>query len=81
MFTDHTTAAPMVLLLGGVLASLASLGAVLPASGQAVARKPVSELPSIKELPDPFLLADGSRVKSPEDWARRRKEQTRCNLA
>lgn len=32
------------------------------------------ELPAIPELPDPFLLADGSRVASPADWPKRRAE-------
>jgi hypothetical protein len=30
--------------------------------------------PSVKELPDPFLFKDGSRVKTPQDWPRRRAE-------
>lgn len=35
---------------------------------------PADALPAIEELPDPFLFADGSRVKTPEDWNRRREE-------
>src|SRR3954471_24623488 len=35
---------------------------------------PVEKLPAMKELPDPFLFADGTRVKSREDWERRRAE-------
>ena len=35
---------------------------------------PVEKLPSVKELPDPFTFMDGSRVKSKEDWQRRRAE-------
>ena len=34
----------------------------------------VEKLPSVKELPDPFTFMDGSRVKSKEDWQRRRAE-------
>ena len=34
----------------------------------------LADLPIIKELPDPFLFRDGSRVKTKEDWARRREE-------
>jgi dienelactone hydrolase len=30
--------------------------------------------PSVKELPDPFLFKDGTRVKTPADWPRRRAE-------
>jgi len=32
------------------------------------------QLPSVKELPDPFKMNDGSRVKTKEDWQRRRAE-------
>lgn len=35
---------------------------------------PPDKLPVVAELPDPFTFADGSRVKSKEDWARRRAE-------
>lgn len=37
-------------------------------------RTPVDQLPSDRELPDPFRFVDGSRVKTPEDWPRRRDE-------
>lgn len=35
---------------------------------------PADQLPAIKELPDPFLFNDGSRVKSKADWDKRRAE-------
>ena len=31
-------------------------------------------LPQIKELPNPFVFADGSPVRNREDWQRRREE-------
>jgi hypothetical protein len=34
----------------------------------------VDQLPSIKELPDPMVFLDGSKVQSTEDWPRRRAE-------
>src|SRR5688500_12248486 len=34
----------------------------------------VDKLPSIPQLPDPFLFSDGSRVQSPNDWPKRRAE-------
>ncbi len=34
----------------------------------------LDKLPVIKELPDPFLLNNGKRVSSREDWAARREE-------
>jgi dienelactone hydrolase len=52
---------------------------VLPlAAGETTTGDPkmldTTEFPVIKELPDPFLFRDGTRVKTPEDWARRREE-------
>jgi hypothetical protein len=38
------------------------------------APKPVGELPEIKGLPNPFVFADGSPVRTKDDWARRRTE-------
>ena len=32
------------------------------------------KLKAINELPDPFMMNDGSHVKSPADWAKRREE-------
>jgi cephalosporin-C deacetylase-like acetyl esterase len=37
-------------------------------------RKSADELPEIKELPNPFTFADGSPVRTKEDWDRRRRE-------
>lgn len=34
----------------------------------------VDKLPAIAELPDPFLRADGTRVKKPDEWPQQRKE-------
>ena len=34
----------------------------------------VMKLPQVKELPDPFTFNDGSKVRSPQDWERRRAE-------
>ena len=34
----------------------------------------VAQLPVVKELPDPFLFMDGTRVKSKQEWTRRRNE-------
>src|SRR4051794_3334100 len=34
----------------------------------------MDKLPSIPQLPDPFLFNDGSRVQSPTNWPRRRSE-------
>ncbi|MCI0455702.1 MAG: acetylxylan esterase [Gemmataceae bacterium] len=37
-------------------------------------RKAAGDLPEIKELPNPFLFADGSAVRTRADWERRRVE-------
>jgi len=34
----------------------------------------VSDLPAMRELPDPFRMNDGSRVETKQDWRRRREE-------
>jgi hypothetical protein len=44
------------------------------ATGLRAAPPGADELPAIKELPDPFLMNDGLRVKTKEDWQRRREE-------
>ncbi len=46
-----------------------------------VERKDVDALPAIKELPDPFVFADGTRVHTKKDWARRREELKAAVLA
>ncbi len=60
-----------VLLIFAVFVSLGSAGAapVIP-----------SELPAIAELPDPLRFQDGSTVRSPEDWEKRRAEMKRLLL-
>ncbi|HYT88510.1 MAG TPA: hypothetical protein VEL76_07360 [Gemmataceae bacterium] len=51
---------------------------VLPGAVQEVRKpRPASELPEIKELPNPFLFADGSPVRTAKDWERRRVEVKR----
>jgi pimeloyl-ACP methyl ester carboxylesterase len=42
---------------------------------------PVDQLPSIPQLPDPFLFPDGSRVKDKADWQRRREQIKQMVLA
>lgn len=43
------------------------------AGGAGVPAKP-EDFPAVETLPDPFLFLDGSRVKTKEDWVRRRAE-------
>jgi endo-1,4-beta-xylanase len=53
---------------------LLSANACLAAEADTKPPKPAGELPEIKELPNPFTFADGSPVRTKEDWARRREE-------
>jgi dienelactone hydrolase len=46
----------------------------LTLSAAAADLPPADKLPAVKELPDPFTFNDGSRVKTKEDWSRRRAE-------
>ena len=56
-------------------ASLLILGvSVYALAGGPNAPKPASELPQIKDLPNPLVFADGSPVRNQEDWERRRVE-------
>jgi hypothetical protein len=52
---------------------LLSLGSLAWAAGDTPQRKPVDQLPSVKELPDLFLMANGSRVKTAEEWRQHRQ--------
>jgi hypothetical protein len=56
----------VALLLGAVACSLAG--------AHQDKRKLAGDLPEIKELPNPFVFADGSPVRTKEDWDRRRLE-------
>jgi dienelactone hydrolase len=53
---------------------MSALSAKTQAAPPAGEFPPVDKLPVVKNLPDPFLFADGTRVKTKEDWARRRAE-------
>jgi len=57
------------------LAAAAFLLGIKGASGADQTVMPtVDQLPSIPQLPDPFLFPDGSRVKTAADWRRRREQ-------
>src|SRR4051812_21969910 len=56
-----------------IIAAAALLGTLMAHAAEPK-RVPIEQLPSVKELPDPFLFKDGTRVQSPPDWARRRRE-------
>ncbi len=45
-----------------------------PDSSPAGERKRPDELPSVKELPNPFVRNDGTKVEKPADWVARRQE-------
>jgi len=78
--TKITAFGPVLLCAGAVFATLfviaqSALGADSPATPAAGTQLPGPDAyPSVKELPDPFLFKDGTRVKSPQEWPRRRAE-------
>jgi len=73
MTTKH--AREMTLLIACAAIGLLLFGPAAVAAPPGVAELPAADkLPAIAELPDPFLLKDGTRVKTREDWARRREE-------
>ena len=57
-----------------VLALLLSGASFAVTAGGESEMPTVDQLPEIPYLPDPFLFRDGTRVKTPEDWLRRRQE-------
>lgn len=55
------------------LAWLAATACRTAPSAPAVALPDLDKLPSIKELPDPFLMSNGRRVATKADWAAQRE--------
>ncbi len=49
-------------------------GAIRPQTWDKKDLPGLDKLPAVKELPDPFLLNNGIRVRNKADWARRREE-------
>jgi hypothetical protein len=70
MLYPTSLAALLLILFGGTMVLAADPAA--PPTTQPAAD--ISSLSANAELPDPFLFSDGSRVKSPSDWDRRRAE-------
>ena len=63
--------------IGGLVLVLLLLGmfACVGTNSPAVVDMPnVDKLPDVKELPNPFLMNDGTRVETKADWVRRREE-------
>lgn len=64
-----------LVLIAFILACCASLlESPVEAAGEWSPPETLQSLPAIGGLPDAFTFADGSKVKSPADWARRREE-------
>jgi hypothetical protein len=57
----------------GILMAL-QLAAVLP--GSKTAPIAVKDLPVIREMPDPLIMKDGGKVRTPEQWTVRRREMS-----
>lgn len=67
MTAHHTCSIGTFIAIGISLLLLSSVA-------RAMEKLPADQLPAIAELPDPFLLKDGSRVKTPQEWAKHREE-------
>jgi hypothetical protein len=75
MVKKNEIAAGMLrLIMVGVVLSIWCLGAAASEKPSFIRLPGVDKLPEIKELPDPFLMNDGARVKTTADWAKRREE-------
>jgi endo-1,4-beta-xylanase len=59
--------------IAAVVLSLGTLICTLKGADQSQTKK-ADDLPEIKELPNPFIFADGSPVRTREDWSKRRGE-------
>lgn len=57
-----------------VLVSIFLMPAVRSQNPLPAARPGLDKLPSIQELPDPFLMNNGKRVSGKSDWVKRREE-------
>lgn len=58
----------------GLMAAVAVGVASIAVADEPLARKPVADLPEVKGLANPFVLLDGSPVRTRDDWTRRREE-------
>lgn len=61
----------IMLLFGGPVRMAADASAAPPGVKDL---PPADQLPSVKELPDPFIFNDGTSVRTKEDWRKRRQE-------
>jgi hypothetical protein len=59
---------------GGTGPTKPPIGSVTSCSGTEAPLPALADLPSIAELPDPFLSLDGTRITSADQWACRRVE-------
>ncbi len=71
---NHQTLIRKSLLFGSIAVLFALTPCLRPGGAQGPALPGPDKLPAINELPDPFLMSSGKRVKSRADWARRREE-------
>jgi dienelactone hydrolase len=58
----------------GAIVLILSAAPAAAAQPEAVMLPPVEQLPAVAEMPNPFVMRDGTPVKTREDWAKRREE-------
>ncbi len=55
-------------------------GSISPRFSRAIEMPSVDELPLVEELPNPFLMQDGTLVSTPQQWVARREEMKKLIL-
>ena len=74
----HVRAIAFAVLTGGLAVTFAPSAATAAENAAATAAEtfpPVADLPVRKELPDPLVMLDGSRVASAQQWRQRRRPE------
>ena len=64
-----------------MIASLINSISTASAANEPASMPSVESLPAVADLPDPFVMKDGSRIKTLADWAARRAELLQLILA
>ena len=67
-----------IAILGVSVCTLTAQWFSMAAMSRAADFPEIGELPSIKELPDPLVMLDGTRVTTPEQWSEHRKPELKA---
>ena len=67
-----------IAILGASICTLTAQWFPMAAMSRAADFPEIGELPSVKDLPDPLVMLDGTRVSTPEQWSERRKPELKA---